>query len=104
MTMRIILRQQKRDWKMKGSKKIWLLLFSVAMSYGTWAQIPGGGGGRPGGGSFGGGGGQASNIGHFYGRIVDAKTDKGMDGVSVQLIQSKFDTVSRKRRDTVIAG
>ena len=48
--------------------------------------------------------GQAANIGHFYGRIVDAKTDKGMDGVSVQLVQSKFDTVTRSRRDTVIAG
>ncbi len=35
---------------------------------------------------------------------MDAKTDKGMDGASVQLIQSKFDTVTRKRKDTVIAG
>lgn len=60
------------------------------------------GGGRPGGGF--GNGGQIPNIGHFYGKIVDAKTDKGMDGVSVQLIQSKFDTVTRKRKDTVISG
>jgi outer membrane receptor protein involved in Fe transport len=111
--MRVNLRKQKRDWKMKTSKKIWLLLFSAAISFGGWAQMPGGNG-QPGGGSFGGGGrpwggsfgagGQASNIGHFYGRIVESKSDKGMDGVSVQLIQSKFDTVSRKRRDTVIAG
>jgi outer membrane receptor protein involved in Fe transport len=73
------------------------------MSHTALAQIPGsGGGGRQGGGFA--GGGQSSTIGHFYGRIVDAKTDKGMDGVSVQLVQSKFDTVSRKRRDTVIAG
>jgi outer membrane receptor protein involved in Fe transport len=97
---------------MKGSKKSglsisgWLLfsgllLSGVATSYNASAQMPtGGGSGRSGG--F--GGGQSSNIGHFYGRIVDAKTDKGMDGVSVQLVQSKFDTVTRSRRDTVIAG
>jgi outer membrane receptor protein involved in Fe transport len=44
------------------------------------------------------------NIGRFYGKIVDSKTNKGMEAVSVQLIQSKFDTVLKKRRDTVIAG
>ena len=87
--------------------KIWLLLLIMAGSYEGFAQIPGGGGtggmggGRPGGGF---GGGQAANIGHFYGRIVDAKTDKGIDGVSIQLVQSKFDTVTRKRKDIVIAG
>ncbi|HTI10144.1 MAG TPA: outer membrane beta-barrel family protein [Puia sp.] len=81
-------------------RKIWLLLLIMAGYYTGWAQM--GGGGRQGGGL--GNGGQVPNIGHFYGKIVDAKTDKGMDGVSVQLIQSKFDTVTRKRRDTVIAG
>lgn len=66
------------------------------------AQVPDMGGvGRQRGGL---GNGQAANIGHFYGRVVDAKTDKGLDGVSIQLIQSKFDTVTRKRRDTVISG
>ena len=44
------------------------------------------------------------NIGRFYGKVVDSKTNKGMEAVSVQLIQSKFDTVSKKRRDSVIAG
>jgi len=48
--------------------------------------------------------GQAPSIGHFYGKIVDAKTGKGMDGVSIQLIQSNSITVTRKRKDTVIAG
>jgi len=65
--------------------------------------MPGtGGNGRQRGGGM--GNGQVPSIGHFYGRIVDAKTDKGLDGASVQLIQSKFDTVTRKRRDTVISG
>jgi len=60
------------------------------------AQMPGGraGGGNP----------QAMNMGHLYGKIIDKKTNKPVDGVSVQFIQSKFDTVTRKRKDTVLAG
>lgn len=60
------------------------------------AQFPGGGQGRMGGGN--------ANIGHFYGKIVDSKTNKGVEAASVTLIQSKFDSVSRKRRDTIISG
>ncbi|HWK07148.1 MAG TPA: outer membrane beta-barrel family protein [Puia sp.] len=82
-------------------RKTWLLLMIMAGCYTGWAQMPGGGGG---GRQAGFGNGQAANIGHFYGKIVDTKTGKGMDGVSIQLIQSKFDTVTRKRKDTVIAG
>ena len=58
----------------------------------------------PGGGRTGGGNLQAMNIGHLYGKIVDKKTNKPVEGVSVQIIQNKFDTVSRKRKDTVLAG
>lgn len=61
------------------------------------AQFPAGG--RPGGGNP-----QAMNIGRVYGKIVDNKTNKGLEGVSVQYIQSKFDTATRKRKDTVLAG
>src|SRR5579862_360990 len=65
---------------------------------GAYAQFPvGGGQGRQ-------GGAQAPSIGHFYGKIVDSKTNKGMDGVSVQLIQTKFDSASKKRKDVAIAG
>ena len=49
-------------------------------------------------------GGQAPAIGHFYGKIVDSKTNKGIDGVSVQLIQTKFDTATKQRKDVAIAG
>src|SRR5215831_9131675 len=49
-------------------------------------------------------GGQVPSIGHFYGKVVDARNNKGLDGVSVILIQSKFDTVSKKRKDTVVSG
>jgi outer membrane receptor protein involved in Fe transport len=50
------------------------------------------------------GGGQGMNNGRFYGRIVDEKTDKGIDAASVQLIGSKFDSTTKTRRDTIIAG
>lgn len=75
-----------------------LLLFAILSIsiLSVQAQFPGGrqGGGNP----------QAMNMGRVYGKIVDAKTNKGLEGVSVQYIQSKFDTVSRKRKDTVLAG
>jgi len=79
-----------------------LILFGVfiAATLTLNAQFPGGatpgGGGRQ--------GGQAMNMGRIYGKIVDAKTNKGIEGVSVQFIQSKFDTTTRKRKDTVLAG
>ena len=60
--------------------------------------MPGGGGGRRG------PGGQVPAIGHFYGKVVDSKTGKGMDGASVQLILSKFDQATNSRKDTVISG
>lgn len=63
--------------------------------------MPGGMGGARGGGM---GAGQNMNIGRFYGKVVDGKTNKGIEAVSIQLIQSKFDTVIKKRKDTVISG
>lgn len=72
-----------------------LLTFSVVM---VFSQMPGGmGAGRP-------GGGQNMNMGRFYGKILDAKTNKPVEAVSIQLIQNKFDTVSKKRKDTIISG
>ena len=50
------------------------------------------------------GGGQGMNMGHFYGRIVDKKTSRGVDAASVQLVQSRFDTVSKAGKETVVAG
>ncbi|HEX4371918.1 MAG TPA: TonB-dependent receptor plug domain-containing protein, partial [Puia sp.] len=77
-------------------RKLLLVLCLASFLTGAYAQFPGGGGRQ--------GGGQAPSIGHFYGKIVDSKTNKGMDGVSVQLIQSKFDTTTKKRKDVAIAG
>lgn len=80
-------------------KKILFVLGALFLSMVSFSQFPAGGaGGRQGGGA------QQMNIGHFYGKIVDSKTNKGMEAVSVQLVQSKFDTVTKKRRDTVLAG
>lgn len=49
-------------------------------------------------------GAQGMNMGHFYGRIVDQKTNKAIEAASVQLVQSKMDTVTKKRKDVVVAG
>lgn len=73
----------------------WILaLFAVFQT--AHAQFPGGGNRQ--------GGGQQMNIGHFYGRIVDKATNKGLDAASVQLFQNKFDTATKKRADVVIGG
>jgi outer membrane receptor protein involved in Fe transport len=76
----------------------WLFVLLVSSQIAN-AQFPGAGAGgnRS-------GGGQQMNIGHFYGRIIDKTTNKGLDAASVQLIQNKFDTVSKKRVDAVIGG
>lgn len=80
-------------------RKTWLLLLVMALSLRGLAQGPpmGGGGARRGGGA-------APQIGHFYGKVVEEKTNKGMDGVSVQLIQSKFNPVTHGQKDTIVAG
>src|SRR5688500_138894 len=81
---------------MKHFGWLFVLLASFQIAH---AQFPGAGAGgnRP-------GGGQQMNIGHFYGRIIDKTTNKGLDAASVQLIQNKLDTVSKKRTDVVIGG
>lgn len=81
-------------------RKIWLLCWITALSTIGFAQGPpmgGGAGGRR-------GGGQIPAIGHFYGKVVDGKSNKGMDGASVQLIQSKFDPATHAQKDTVLSG
>ena len=52
----------------------------------------------------GGSGRQSAAIGHIYGRIVDAKTGRGLEGTSAQLIMSVFDDVKHTRKDSVIRG
>lgn len=54
-------------------------------------------GGRPG------TSGQQMN-GRFYGKIIDSTYEKPIDAASVQLIQNKFDSATKKRKDFVIGG
>ena len=47
---------------------------------------------------------QSPAIGHFYGRVVDSKTNKGLDGTSVQLVMTIYNPATNSRRDSVIRG
>jgi outer membrane receptor protein involved in Fe transport len=77
-------------------KKGLILIFSLIALL-TRAQVPGGG-------NRGGQGMQNMNMGRFYGRVIDSISGKGVDAASVQLIQNRFDTVTKKRKDYVIGG
>ncbi|MGC4104648.1 TonB-dependent receptor [Ferruginibacter sp.] len=76
---------------LKTSLGLILLLFSGSL----FAQMPQGRGQM---------GGQNMNVGHFYGKIIDSATNKPIDAASVQLIQNKLDTVTKKRRDFIVGG
>ncbi|MEJ7738198.1 MAG: TonB-dependent receptor [Chitinophagaceae bacterium] len=80
-------------------KRIFSLLTVLLLTFSVFSQMPGARQGRPGG-----IGGQSMNIGHFYGKVVDKKTSKGIPAASVQLFQSKMDTVSKSRKDVIING
>ncbi|HEX5654426.1 MAG TPA: TonB-dependent receptor family protein, partial [Chitinophagaceae bacterium] len=73
-----------------------LALFFVLLAFMTIAQPPAGAGNR-------GNGGQMPT-GRFYGKVVDSKTGKPIEYASVQLLQNKMDTVTKKRKETVVAG
>lgn len=62
----------------------------------TMAQFPGGGNR--------GAGGQNMNMGHFYGKVLESVTGKPLEAASVLLIQNKFDTATKKRKDVIVAG
>ncbi len=78
-------------------KKISLLaLLSITMMV-SFAQFQGG---TRGAGARGNNG--QMNIGHFYGKIVDSKTNKGIEGVTIQLKGNKFDTVTKQMKEVVL--
>ena len=67
------------------------LLVSVIL----FAQPPGGGNR----------GGMAQQLnGAFYGKVLDSITGKPIEAASIQLIQNKFDTVTKKRKEVIIGG
>lgn len=67
--------------------KLFTSLVFLILSSTLFAQFPGA---RMGGGSA------NMNVGHFYGKIVDSKTNKGIEGVTVQISGNRFDTVAKK--------
>ncbi len=76
----------------------YLIIPILLLSLSSNAQVPNAGG-RPVGMN-----GQNMNIGRFYGRIQEANSNKGIQAASVQLIGSKFDTVSKKKIDIIVSG
>lgn len=73
--------------------RYFLVIVLVMLFVSVQAQYPSGGG-------YGKGG---NTMGSFYGKIVDASTNKSVDGASIQMIQYKFDTVSKKRKEVVVS-
>ena len=77
-------------------KKIALLTSIILMAaFSVMAQIPMAGNGKQ--------GQQAPNIGHVYGKITDS-LGAPISDVSVLLLQNKFDTVTKKRKDVLLKG
>lgn len=70
-----------------------LALSLVLLSVMTFAQPPGGG--RQGG---------QMPTGRFYGKVVEAKSGKPIEYASVQLLQNRMDTATKKRQEVVVAG
>jgi outer membrane receptor protein involved in Fe transport len=72
------------------TKEIYGILFALLISAAAFAQGAGARGNM--------------NMGHFYGKVIDGTNNKPMEAVSVQLTQNKMDTVSKTRRDVVVAA
>jgi hypothetical protein len=75
-------------------KKITILFSALLIQVTLMAQIPTG---RPPGAAGG-----SMNMGHFYGKVVDANK-KGIDGATVQLKGSKFDPATKKASEVTLA-
>jgi len=67
-----------------------LVLFVCTGAFAQFGARGGAGGGMP--------------TGRFYGKVVDAKTNKPIDASSVQLVVSKFDMATRTKKDSVVNG
>lgn len=42
------------------------------------------------------------NIGHFYGKFVDAKTNKPIEGITIQLLSNVFDSATKAKKEVPI--
>lgn len=76
-------------------KRFLLIACVMLITANLMAQFPGAPGGK--------GNAQAMNMGHIYGKIVDS-LGKPISEVSVILLQNKFDSASKKRKDVLLSG
>ncbi|MBK8787137.1 MAG: TonB-dependent receptor [Chitinophagaceae bacterium] len=44
------------------------------------------------------------NLGHLYGKVLESVSGKPLEAASVLLIQNKFDSVTKKRKEVVVGG
>ena len=75
-------------------KNIYILISLVLIQMSAKAQIPASVAARAGGGA-------TMNQGHFYGKIVD-ESNKGIDGVTLQIKGSKFDPITKKTTEAIL--
>jgi len=78
---------------LKSMKSILLIASVALLSLQSIAQVPANVGAR--------GGSQNMNMGHFYGKVVDA-SNKGIDGVTIQLKGTKMDPATKKSTETIM--
>ncbi len=78
-------------------RRIFLVVTLISLINFSFAQFPGGGGQR-------GFGGQQMNVGHFYGKVVDEKTNSPVEFAAVQLFQNKMDSVTKAMKPSMIGG
>ena len=77
-----------------------ILLIATLFCFGfVFAQPPAGAGGQRSRGAFG-----APVNGHFYGKVVDDKNNKGLNGATVQLISSTKDSAGQTRDFPLATG
>jgi len=75
-------------------KNIFILISFLFIQMSSNAQIPASVAARAGGGA-------TMNQGHFYGKIVD-ESNKGIEGVTLQIKGSKFDPITKKTTDAIL--
>ncbi len=76
--------------------RIFTLILIVSLySLAALAQVPAMGAGQMGAAQM--------NLGNFYGKIIDDSSLKPIDGASVQLFQNKTDSLTKKRKEVVVA-
>jgi outer membrane receptor protein involved in Fe transport len=76
-------------------KKVLFLVAVIFSSLCLFAQMPGMGGGAPRGG--------IPTLGRIYGKLVDS-TGKGIGDASVLLLESKFDSATKKNKEVLLKG